>query len=277
MGARNILRGVLAGVAIAVAGAGCGNSDDSDDFVPPVDPGPGGILFTASGGLPAVTGYPFPPANAGNLSFVDGWQLDFSRLLVTFDNITLAETPDVSGAEPSATGNLVAEVNGPWAVDLAHQGSDDLPGEGAPGERAVPVTAITSQNRNGNKPFATDGTRYALGFDVVAATASATLVNLDAGATADYQQIIQEGCAVLYVGTATFKGGTVPGFTSCNVGHESWPATVPFRLCFKSPASYANCQNPENDPGHRASGRAVGARRELRRKRLDRRPAHDAP
>src|SRR4029078_8185026 len=22
----------------------------------------------------------------------------------------------------------------------------------------------------------------------------------------------------------------------------------PFRLCFKSPATYANCQNPENDP-----------------------------
>src|SRR3954452_3716577 len=208
MGARIIFTGVLASVAIASAGGGCGNSDDSDGFVPPVDPGPGGILFTASGGLPAVTGYPFPPANPGDLSFVDGWQLDFSRLLVTFDNITLSETPDLSGGDPSATGNLVAEVNGPWAIDLAHQGSGDLPGEGAPGERAVPITAITSQNRNGNKPFATDGTRYALGFDVVAATATASSVNLDASAAADYQQMIQEGCAVLYVGTATFKGGS---------------------------------------------------------------------
>jgi len=245
MGARIILTGVL---AVAVATASCGNSDDSDGFVPPVDPGPGGILFTASGGLPAVTGYPFPPANAGDVAFVDGWQLDFSRLLVTFDNLTLSETPDLSGSDPSATGNLVAQVNGPWAIDLAYQGSGDLAGEGPPGERAVAITAITSQNRNGDKPFATDGTRYALGFDVVAATASARAVNLDAGAAADYQQMIQDGCAVLYVGTATFQGGSVPGFTGCNVGHESWPTVVPFRLCFKSPATYANCQNPENDP-----------------------------
>jgi hypothetical protein len=53
---------------------------------------------------------------------------------------------------------------------------------------------------------------------------------------------------VLYVGTATFKGSTLPGYTDCNAGHDAWPAPntpVTFRLCFKSPTTYANCQNAD--------------------------------
>ena len=75
------------------------------------------------------------------------------------------------------------------------------------------------------------------------ASAAAQKVNLDAAASADYEQMVQEGCTVLYVGTATFKGDD-----ACNVDHADWPKTVHFRLCFKSPTSYVNCQNPDNDP-----------------------------
>jgi len=241
-------------LGLLVVTSACSSTGSGGGFVAPVDPGPAGILFTASGGLPALTGYAFPPASGGDPAFVDGWQIDFSRILVTFDQITLSEMPDLAPGDQSQTGNLVAEVDGPWAVDLAHREGSDVPGEGADGERGIPITALNTQNRNGNKAFATDGTRYAFGFQVVTASAAAAAVNLDAAAQAAYRQMTQAGCAVLYAGTATFKGGTVAGYTSCNSGHESWPTTVNFNLCFKSPATFANCQNPENDLGAPLAG-----------------------
>jgi hypothetical protein len=219
-----------------------------------VDPGPGGIFFTASGQPPAISGYAFPPAGNGAVAFVDGWQVEFANILVTFDKITLSEMPDLAPGDQSRMGNVIAEVDGPWAVDLAHRSASDVAGEGANGEYGVPITALGTQNRNGDKPFATDGTRYAFGFQVVPATAAAHAVNLEAVAAADYQKMTEAGCSVLYVGTATFKGGTVTGYTNCNSGHESWPKSVNFRLCFRSPATFANCQNPENDPAPALSG-----------------------
>src|SRR5262249_13841062 len=104
-----------------------------------------------------------------------------------------------------------------------------------------------NQNKNGNQPFATD-LRYAFGFDAVAATHRAMNVNLDAPALADYEQMVNDQCVVMYVGTATFKGGTVPGHTDCNGDPEyaNWPKAVDFHLCFKSPTTYSNCQNPDN-------------------------------
>jgi hypothetical protein len=235
-------------LALLTVTSACSSSGSGGGYIAPVDPGPGGILVTASGQVPALTGYAFPPASGGDPAFVDGWQIDFSRILVTFDKVTLSEMPDLVTGDQSKTGNVVAEVDGPWAVDLAHREGSDVPGEGPTGERGIPITALNNQNRNGNKSFATDGTRYAFGFQVVTATAAAAAVNLDAAAKTAYQQMAQAGCSVLYVGTATFKGGTVAGYTDCNSGHESWPATVNFSLCFKSPATFANCQNPENDP-----------------------------
>jgi hypothetical protein len=226
-------------------------------FSPPADPGAGGILFAASGEVLALTGYPFPPVNPGDPAFVDGWDVHFTRLLVTIDKIKLSSNPDLSPGDQSQTGALVAEVDGPWAVDLAHGDPSYLPGKGGPGEEAAPIAALKNQNRvSGTPGFATDGTRYAFGFDVIAAT-SATCdgrqtknVNLDAAGLADYQTMVADGCGILYVGTATFKGGTVTGFTDCNGDPEyaNWPKTVNFNLCFKSPTTYVNCQNPDNDP-----------------------------
>jgi hypothetical protein len=72
------------------------------------------------------------------------------------------------------------------------------------------------------------------------------------------------GCVVLYVGTATFNGTscTCPMATNANAAcdpatYASWPAvgqSVPFHLCFKSPTSYVNCQNPDNDPAMALAG-----------------------
>jgi hypothetical protein len=281
-----ILRGVLAAAGMALVCA-CSNGDNqvsprttsdaaapndsggpatdasmaSDGglkaFTPPADPGPGGILFAASGEVLALTGYPFPPINDGDPAFVDGWDVHFTRLLVTVDTIKLSSNPDLSPGDPSQTGGLVAEVDGPWAIDLAHSDPNYLAGKGGPGEEAAPIAALSNQNEvSGHPSFATDGTRYAFGFDVIRAT-SATAdgrqtmnVNLDADGLADYEAMIANGCGVLYVGTATFKGGMVTGYTDCNSDPEyaNWPSTVNFRLCFKSPTTYVNCQNPDNDP-----------------------------
>jgi hypothetical protein len=234
-------------------------------FTPPADPGPGGVLFSVSGEVLALQGYPFPPANPGDPAFVDGWDVHFTRLLTTVDDITLSNGSDVTPGDQSCMEPVVAKVTGPWAVDLAHGDPSYLQGKGGPGEEAVPLVALVHQNypAGNDAAFDTSGANpYAFGFDVVPATASARNVNLDAPGLADYAQMASEGCAVLYVGTATFEGDA----TSCNCptatsatatcdptiyGAGKWPQTgdtVPFRLCFISPTSYVNCQNPDNDP-----------------------------
>ena len=55
------------------------------DFTPPCDPGPKGVLITASGEVLALGGYDFPPAAPDNVYFVDGWEIRYDRVLVTFD------------------------------------------------------------------------------------------------------------------------------------------------------------------------------------------------
>ncbi len=250
-------------------GAGATSSDGGvalKPFTKPVDPGNGGILFAASGEVLALSGYSFPPANAGDPAFVDGWDVQFTRLLVTVDKIKLSSNPDYSPDQGTLQANaLVAEVDGPWAIDLAHADASYLPGKGGPGEEAVPIAALSRQNQpaGNTAAFKTDGTRYAFGFDTVAATSSAMNVNLDAAGLADYGEMVQDGCAVMYIGVATFKGGVVTAttgsmadYTKCNSDPEyaNWPKTVNFRLCFKSPTSYVNCQNPDNDPAKALAG-----------------------
>jgi hypothetical protein len=202
------------------------------------------IQFAASGEVLALTGYAFPPASPDDAAFVDGWDVRFTHLLFTVDKVTISDNPDSVPGDESQTGAVVAEVDGPWAIDLAHADPANLPGKGGPGEQAVPFAKVSDQNKNGNAAFATDGTRYAFGFDVVAASATATQVNLDAAAQADYQQMVTQGCTVLYAGVATFKGDA-----TCDT-HPTWPKTVNFNLCFKTPTSYVNCQNPDNDPAN---------------------------
>jgi hypothetical protein len=163
-------------------------------------------VFAASGEVLALTGYAFPPATPDDVAFVDGWEVLFDRLLVTIDKITISSNPDKSSGDQSQTDALVGEVDGPWAVDLHKSDPTYLEGKGGAGEQAVPITTLTNQNKNGGAPFPADGTRFAFGFDIVPAVATATKINLDAAAQADYDEMVTNQCAVLYAGTATFKG-----------------------------------------------------------------------
>jgi len=202
----------------------------------------GSINFTVSGEVLALGGYDFPPASGNDVAFVDGWEVKFSEVLVTVDKIRLSENPDLDPGDESKTGALVAEVDGPWAIDL-HKGGP-LQGKGGSDEQALQIASLDNQNLNGGQPFAADA-RYAFGFDVVAATSSASLVNLDDQGKTDYATMVQQGYTVLFVGTATFKGTTC---TPADPEFDKIPKVVKFRLGFKTPATFINCQNPDLDP-----------------------------
>ena len=237
--------------AAALAGVDAGLADGAPAalgaFTPPSDPGSGGILFTASGEAAATQGVAFPPASAGAAAFVDGWSVRFTRVLVTLDNLTLSAGPNVSPGDESCTEPAVAKATGPWAVDLARPG--DRTGKGGGGERAVAIAALSGD-------FDTSGaTPYAFGYDVIPAATSARNVNLDDAGLVDYARMVNDGCTVLYVGTATFNGTSCTCPTpadptrACADRGPGWPQlgdSVPFRFCFKSPTSYVNCQNPDN-------------------------------
>lgn len=254
----------LVTVAALAVGVGCGpNNPDAktcgsptdgggvlQSFSAPCEPGARGILFTASGEVLGLGGYSFPAAQADDPAFVDGWEVRFTRYIVTFDHITLSESPDTSPTDQSKTGAVVAKVDGPWAVDLHKGGS--LPGKGGTGEQAVAIAAVSVQNQKGNAAF-DPSQRYAFGFETIAATATAKNVNLDADGLADYREMIQKGYATLIAGTATYRG------TNCSTSNASYdfnrlPKTVNFRFGFKTPSQYVNCLNPDLDPAQGLNG-----------------------
>jgi hypothetical protein len=204
----------------------------------------GKVQFTASGEVLALGGYGFPPATSDDPAFADGWEVKFAKLLVTVDHITLSENPDASPSDQAKTGKKVAQVDGPWAIDL-HQGGP-LQGKGGSDEQAYPITTLDNQNLDGGAPF-DETARYAFGFDLVPATVDATMLQLDA-ADPDYSEMVKNGWVVLYVGTATFKGDSACTSSDDTFDFSKLPTKVNFKLGFKSPTTYVNCQNPDNDP-----------------------------
>jgi hypothetical protein len=205
------------------------------------------IQFSASGEVLALGGYAYPPPTADSAAFVDGWEIHFTKFLTTIDKIKLWKNPDTNPGDQSQVGTQVAEVDGPWAIDL-HQGGP-LPGKGGAGEQAFPIALLDNENKSGGASF--DPTvRYAFGFDLVPATASATFLQLQS-TDPDYAEMVAKGYVVLYVGTATWRGNGsgAPACTSTgSLDFTTMPQVVNFRLGFKSPTSYINCQNPDNDP-----------------------------
>jgi hypothetical protein len=162
---------------------------------------------------------------------------------VTFDAVTLSNNPDKMPTDQSQTDPAVAELDGPWAIDLTTPTPNDIPGKEM-GETATPFAVISSQNLNGNQSFATDGTKYAIGFSSVVASPTAINVNLAGDALGMYADMIAQGCSVLYAGTATFKADP----TTCTTQSAELarlPQVVDFYLCIKSPTHYQNCDNQD--------------------------------
>ena len=146
--------------------------------------------------------------------------------------------------DQSQTDQAVAQLDGPWAIDLSVPTPNDIPGKEM-GETATPFAVIANQNVNGNQSFATDGTTCTpVGFSSVVASQSAINVNLAGEALDMYADMIAKGCSVLYVGTATFNAD--PALCSSQDPEFSrFPPVVNFYLCFKSPTQYINCDNQD--------------------------------
>ncbi|WP_394848129.1 hypothetical protein LZC95_11770 [Pendulispora brunnea] len=236
-----IKRSVLPLALLTSVGLGVGACSSDDDNT---SGNPGGkIEFSISGEALAYTGYNFP---GGDPVFVDGWALQFERVLTTVDHITLSRTPFKNPNDQFQTDEVRAQLDGPWAVDLHRQGT--LEGKSGNGETAVLIGELANENRNGGASFNTTEP-YAFGFDVVPATANAKKLNLDdAASQTDYQEMIQNGYTTLFVGTATFRGTDCKS-SRANYDFEQLPKVVNFRFGFKTPARYINCQNPEQTGG----------------------------
>ncbi len=210
-----------------------------------------GITFTISGEALALGGYAFPPASKDDVAFVDGWDVRFTRVLVTVDHLTLSQNPDKVPTDQSQTDAVVAHWNGPWAVEL-HKGGP-LEGKGGGDEQAVALLTVTTQNDNGNAAFALDD-RYAFGFDAVAAAASAKNVNLDAADLLAYKELVAAGQSILIEGVATWKGTQTSCKASAPYDFGALPKVVKFKFGLKMPTTYANCQNPDNAPAKAFAG-----------------------
>jgi hypothetical protein len=205
----------------------------------------GQLLLTASGEALAQQGYNFPDT-PDNGVFADGWEVRFQHFIAIFDKITISNNPDKKPTDQSQTDNQVAEVDGPWIIDLSKPTAKDVPGK-EQGEMATPFAVVPNQNLCGNQPFLTNGTKYAVGFSAVAAstTLSPINVNLDAEGQQMYQEMLTKGCAVLYDGTATFKADATMCTTQDPAVFGNFPPVVHFHFCFKSPTDYINCDNQD--------------------------------
>jgi hypothetical protein len=254
-----------------------GNGHALKKFSAVRDPGAGGFVFSASGEVNAISGYPYPPFDPSQTWMVDGWNWKISKYIVVVDHIVLWSNPDTSPTDQSQHGPQVAHVDGPFVVDL-HKGGP-LDGKGGGGEQALAVAAIANQNDNGGQPF--DPTvQYGFGFSTVPAPGdgSAINVNLDASEQADYQLMVKNGYSVYYYGTATWAGAAEIAqgdFAKCvqtnpnaspatedggaaedgSAGEDGGstasgaydftklPKTMTFQLGFSTPTNYVNCVN----------------------------------
>ena len=176
----------------------------------------------------------------GAIETQDGWELTFQHALVTVGAISFSEDPDKSPTDQSQTGPVVATLAGPFAVDLAEAGPLDAKEMNGKAWRLGEVKGMFDAT-----------TRYAFGYDLVAATAAAEKVGFDAEADALYATMVTNGWTVLYQGTATWKGAqSNPACRSTDSAYD-WsrvPKQVRFTIGWKVPVTSKNCVNPELTP-----------------------------
>ena len=181
----------------------------------PADPGAGGVYVTISGESNALFGYPFPPDNFMNDTYMfDGWEFQIEAYIVIVDKVVLWANPNLSATNQSVHGAQVAHLDGPFVVDLHKGGS--IVGQGGYPEEATPIGVIANQNDNGGAPF-DPTTTYGFGFSTVPAGPvegyegevagyNAYNVNLDASEADDYAYMVAHGASVYYRGHAVWKG-----------------------------------------------------------------------
>jgi hypothetical protein len=228
--------GVLAVATLACAVAGC-----DDDGASSQQTDRPTLEISASGEELAVTGYVYSPTpSEDEPSFVDGWSLQFSRFIVSIKNVQLNE----AGTDPTrqdVVGPLVAELAGPWLVDLSQMGN---------GVGGAQLLGTLNQNLQGNQFDVT--TPYAFSYETQVATVEATPVGfVDNDGIA--QEMASKGWTLLVEGVANYEGRAAT--STVDPTFQGYPTAVRFRLGFGVPAKYINCYNPEigaeEDPANR--------------------------
>ena len=100
-------------------------------FTPPGDPGPDTFAVSISGEANAILGYSYPPFDLETATYmVDGWNWKIEKYIVVIDHVTLWSDPNESSSDQSKHGPAVAELNGPFVVDLHKGGPIDGKGGG---------------------------------------------------------------------------------------------------------------------------------------------------
>lgn len=229
----------LAIVFAALSFAACGVTSPAADAGADLNnPPPKSFRVLITGEEFAQTGYGFPPTPGQEVSFQDGWEVKYERVLVTTAAITLSENPDSSPTDQSQTGALVAQLDGPFAVDLVAGGTF--------ADNSAGLGVLTNQNRKGGAAF--DSTlRYAFGYSLVKADAAATQINFDDAAKAAYANMVTRGYSMWMEGTATFKGTSCRSTTIAGqpaYDFERVPKVVKFKFGWTLPTSFKNCINP---------------------------------
>lgn len=229
-------------------GGGGGGSDGGlvlTTFTPPsATPVSNSFLVTVTGEAAVLDGFAFPAPGEAPY-FVDGWELTFERVLVTVAKASVSENPDLNPNSPDQTGPVVAEVAGPWAVDLAKGGAlDAKEGNG----KAVALARVLNQNKKSGTPGFDPTQKYAFGFELIVPSGEVQNVNLDAEDEAALRTMAEKGWAVWMKGTATWKGSA--GSPACRQTVQGYdfgrdPKSVAFSLGFKTATTYKNCINPE--------------------------------
>ncbi|MCL2178976.1 MAG: hypothetical protein FWC28_03740 [Proteobacteria bacterium] len=183
-------------------------------------------------------GVAFPPQAGGGHSifFIDGWEVSFESAIVTLANIQLAENPDMSFADPSMTGPVVAELEGVFAVELKGEGGFGLHGH----EHALGL--LLKQNKKKGSPAFKTQTRYAFGYSLVEARPEALQLGFSEASKESYARMQGEGWSVFIRGKARFKGRECRASGSYDFGRL--PDEFEFELGFKMPVDYKNCLNP---------------------------------
>lgn len=232
-----VVTGLLASLVSA-----CG--DSSTDETTPV--AGAGFRITASGEELALTGYDFPAAAGQEVVIVDGWEIRFEKVLVAVHHVTLAATPDLAPTDQSQTGGVVAELEGPWVLDLNKAGDGTVAGKES-GVRAW-VLGDVKQQANG-APFSTSE-RYAVSYEVGPVSAAEAAGAKYLGTTAsdvDTQELVAKGYTHLVVGTATRKAKVAECRVSDTAGFDTatLPSVVRFRWGIAAPVTPKNCQNPD--------------------------------
>ena len=234
---KKLTRSAIALSCVGLLVGGCGP-------VGPASPA-GAFKVTVTGEGFATDGYAYPPTNADEPHFVDGWEVKYDSVVVFVDKVTVSENPDKAPTDQSQTGNLVAQLDGPWVIDVTEAGPETAKEMNG---KAFVLGSIANQNKNGNVAF--DATqKYAFGFDLAAPSASAKKVNVSKMVPDSVvQQMVTNGWTVWMKGTAEFKGGT-----SCRSSNSAYdfgrlPKKVNFAFGYKTPVTFKNCINPELMP-----------------------------